>query len=185
MMGFAVKFNDCVDRYNILKTPTIQIANFFDKYPTVYKITLIINHLFRAAAMVGLMFIPGIPKLPGMAICFVGYLFYRLTVEKNCAYKFALPAFAGAAAFMLALPAIINIINGLAFTTASSGFLACASLIPLPLYAAYILLTVSYDVDKTLGQRSPNEAAKASCCQPSQKKSQEPEKRCYCEQPSV
>lgn len=146
-MGLAVRFNDCIDRYNILKTPTTRITNFFDEHPTAYKIALVTNHLFRAAAMIGLMFIPFVPKIPTMVICFVGSLFYRLTVEKNCAYKFALPAFAGAASFMLA----IKMINGVAFASIASGALACASLMPLILYGAYVLITVDYDVDKTLG----------------------------------
>ncbi len=148
------KLNDCIDRYNILVTPTTKIGDYFQTHPIAYKITLLINHLFRAAMMIGLMFIPHIPLYISMPLCFAGSLFYRLTVEKNCAYKFALPAFAGAAAFMLALPALINLFNGVAFTTFGTGLLTCLSFIPLLGYAAYIGLTVDYDVDETLGPQS-------------------------------
>jgi hypothetical protein len=67
-------------------------------------------------------------------LCFVGSLFYRLSVEKNCAYKFALPAFAGSMAFMIALPALISMINGVAFANVASGFANCALFLPLLFY---------------------------------------------------
>jgi hypothetical protein len=152
MMSCAVRFHDFIEKYNLLEKPTVAIGEFLNKHPTVYKIVLIFDHLFRAAMMVGLMFIPHIPIYASMSFCFVGSLIYRLTVEKNCAYKFALPAFAGAAAFMLTLPALINMINGVAFLTAGSGLLTCASFAPLLLYGTYIFLTVNYDVDSALGR---------------------------------
>jgi hypothetical protein len=156
----SVRFNETIEKYNILSAPTEYIATFFEKQPAAYKIALIINHLFRAAMMVGIMFIPQIPLAASMSICFVGSLFYRLTVERNCAYKFALPAFFGAAAFMLALPAIIGMINGTAFATIGSGFQAFGSLVPLALYGAYIILTVNYEVNKTLERLN----SKKPCC---------------------
>lgn len=151
MTGLSVRFHNCIERANCLTAPTKHLANFFDAHPTAYKIALIINHLFRAVMMVGLMFIPQVPLAISMGVCLVGSLFYRLTVERNCAYKFALPAFAGAAAFMLALPALINILNGGAFVSLSSTLQSGASLIPLAIYGTYIVLTVDYDVDKMLG----------------------------------
>ena len=150
-MDLSVSFHDCLDSFNILKEPTSKLSDYFDSHPTAYKIALIVNHLFRAAMMVGLMFIPYVPLPVSMAVCFVGSVFYRLTVEKNCAYKFALPAFAGAAAFMLALPGLISMINGIAFTSFATGLLACATFVPFILYGAYIILTVNYDVNEKMG----------------------------------
>lgn len=149
-MGLDVRFNDFVDSINILKKPTEKLASFFEDHPTAYKVALVFNHLFRAAVMVGCMFIPGLPPLAGLGICFVASVFYRLTVEKNCTYKFALPAFFGSVAFMLALPALIGMINGTAFTTVASAISATSAFIPLALYGTYILLTVNYDVNKNL-----------------------------------
>jgi|GEM_PF-1893818 len=160
-MGCVENFNNCIDRWNVLTKPTDCLAKFFGKHPALYKVALIVNHLFRVAMMVGFMFIPRIPKVPGMVVCFTASLFYRLTVEKNCAYKFALPAFAGALAVMLAIPAITNMINKVAFTSAGRGVLSCVSLIPIPLYVAYLLLTVSYDVDQNLKRQLEDK----NCCQ--------------------
>jgi hypothetical protein len=164
MTGLSVKFHGCIERYNLLEEPTKWIADRLNVYPTLYKIVLVVAHLFRAAMMVGFMFIPHLALWTKMALCFAGSLFYRLTVERNCAYKFALPAFAGAVAFMLALPAFINMINGVAFISVASGFLTCLSLLPLPLYWAYIVLTVDYDVDKTVGSRKPQIQSQEAVC---------------------
>jgi hypothetical protein len=169
-MQLSLRFNACIDRINILEKPTACIGEFLENHPTIYKITLIINHLFRAAMMVGLMFIPGVPLYASMPVCFVGSLFYRLTVEKNCTYKFALPAFAGAAAFMLALPALISMINGVAFATVASGFAACASFLPLLLYGTYIFLTVNHDVNQKLGLVKTNDVEPQGENKPCQEK---------------
>lgn len=160
MIDASLRYHNCIESCNFLHAPTKFIANIFDNNPTIYKIALLINHLFRAGMMVGVMCIPHIPFAPVMAICFTGSLFYRLTVERNCAYKFALPAFFGAAAFMLALPAIISMINKTAFTSIGSGFKACVSLIPLILYSIDITLTVNYNVNKALGLLQDEN----SCC---------------------
>lgn len=147
-MSLSVKFHDCLEKINILQSPTKTIADSLDSHPTIHKIVLLIDHLFRASMIFGSMYIPHIPLNAKMGICFSGSLFYRLTVERNCAYKFALPAFFGAVAFMLALPAIINMINKTAFLSKTTGFKAICSLFPLAFYGVYILLTVNYDVDK-------------------------------------
>lgn len=153
-MSLSVKFHHCIDKYNILETPTEIIAKHLKHHPTTYKIALLIFHLFRAAMVVGLMFIPHLPLYARMIICFSGSLAYRLIVEKKCPYKFALPAFFGAAAFMLALPAIISMINQTAFLTVGGGFKAVSSLLPLSFYGIYILLTVDYDVNANLAKNT-------------------------------
>lgn len=167
MVQISEKFNDCMERWNILTAPTENLAKFFDNHPTAHKIALFINHLFRAVMMVGLMFIPSVSIYISMPICFVGSVFYRLTVEKNCAYKFALPAFGGALAIMLAIPAIGAFVNGTAFSSGLSGFLSCASLLPIPLYIIYVVLTVNYDVNKRQTELKAQEvpADETCCCQ--------------------
>src|ERR1700678_1214627 len=94
--------NDWIERYNVLREPTEQINAYFVDHPNMYKAALIANHIFRAVAMVAFTLLLPFSPLVNMAICFAGSLFYRLTVEKNCAYKFALPAFAGSIALPIA-----------------------------------------------------------------------------------
>ncbi len=82
-----------------------------------------------------------------LGICFAGSLFYRLTVETNCAYKFALPAFAGSIAFPMGMTALTSLVTGVAFASMYAFGLAVLTLVPLAAYVTYIVLTVSYDVD--------------------------------------
>ena len=82
-----------------------------------------------------------------MGICLGGSLFYRLTVEENCAYKFALPAFGGAAAFLVGRSALAGLVSGAAFASIGAFAAACVAILPLGAYLAYVILTVAYDVD--------------------------------------
>ena len=93
-MSLDVALHNCIEKYNILQKPTEQIAGYFREHPNVYKAALLVNHIFRALAMAS--FCAALPfSAPiNIGICFAGSLFYRLTVETNCAYKFALPSFA-------------------------------------------------------------------------------------------
>jgi hypothetical protein len=93
-----------------------------------------------------MMFLPFVPAI-NLAICLGASLFYRLTVENNCAYKFALPAFAGGAAILLAKAALVPLITGVALASIGAWALAGAAFIAITAYVVYIALTVSYDVD--------------------------------------
>ena len=120
--------------HNVLTEPTNALEDFFAEHPTLRKIALIANHLFRAIAMLGLMIASPLPMLATSALCFIGSLFYRLTVEIHCAYKFALPAYAGSVAFCCLREAALT-------------SLRAAWFLPLAAYVTYIVLTVDYDVD--------------------------------------
>ncbi len=136
------------ERFNFLQKPTQQIKEYLTEHPNLYKAALLANHLFRALAMTA--FAACLPfSIPiNLAICFAGSLFYRLTVETNCAFKFALPAFAGSIAIPIALGAITSLVSGIAFASIGAFALACLSLIPLTAYLTYIAITVSNEVDE-------------------------------------
>lgn len=123
-MHLSTVFNEAIEKWNILEGPTEKIDEFFREHPNVFKVALIVNHIFRAAAMSFMMLAP-----IGWPICVLGSIFYRLTVEKNCAFKFALPSLAG----------------GFSFLMARAGELV--SMIPAALYLSYVVLTVDYEVD--------------------------------------
>lgn len=146
-MSFPTAFNDFIEDYNVLAEPTYQINDYFREHPTLYKVALLVNHIFRAVSMVGFELILPFSLPVNLLICFAGSLFYRLTVEKNCAYKFALPAFAGSVAIPLGLKALGDIINGVAFASIGAFAATAVLLVPITAYVAYIVLTVSYDVD--------------------------------------
>jgi hypothetical protein len=146
-MSLDVALHNCIERYNVLQKPTEQIAEYFREYPNVYKVALLVNHIFRALAMAAFCAVLPFSTPINIAICFAGSLFYRLTVETNCAYKFALPAFAGSIAIPMAATALTNIITGVALVSLTAFGLALVSLLPLAAYVTYIALTVNYDVN--------------------------------------
>jgi hypothetical protein len=140
-MSLSIATHNLIQRHNILTTPTNRINVYFSTYRGAYKIALLANHIFRAAAMAALM-----SAGAGVFLCFAGSLFYRLTVENHCAYKFALPAFAGACAFLIGKAGLASLASGSAFASLGAFSVAVVPLLPLAAYAAYIGLTVDYDV---------------------------------------
>lgn len=146
-MSSELSFHNVIENYNVLRKPTEQISNYLRDHPSLYKAVLLVNHIFRAVSMVAFNLILPFSAPVNIAICFAGSLFYRLTVETNCAYKFALPAFAGSLAIPMALTALTQLISGIAFVSLSAFAVALLSLLPLTAYLTYIVLTVNHDVD--------------------------------------
>jgi hypothetical protein len=137
-MSLPLAFHDFIQKYNVLAEPTKVVNRYLRDNPRQYKVALVINHLFRAVAMATFLAMCPFPLLVSGSICLTGSLFYRLTVETNCAYKFALPSFVGGLAFHL---------SGLALKHFSSwAAIACTS-VSIGIYFTYVILTVSYDVD--------------------------------------
>lgn len=137
-MSLALSFHNFIEQYNVLTEPTQKIHQYLRAHPRLYKVALVINHLFRAVAMATFFAVCPGPLLISSSICFLGSLFYRLTVETNCAYKFALPAFVGGLALRLSV---------MTFKHFSSWEAVAGSSVSLSVYLAYVVLTVSYDVD--------------------------------------
>jgi hypothetical protein len=149
-IGPATALHDFIEKNNVLQKPTEQITAYFTEHPTFYKAALLANHFFRALSMAALCAFMPFSPLINLAICFGGSLFYRLTVETNCAYKFALPAFAGSIAIPLGAVALANLVTGVAFASLYAVGLAFLSFLPLAAYVTYIVLTVNYDVENRL-----------------------------------
>lgn len=140
--------HNAIDKYNFLQKPTEQIRDFVLNHPNYYKAALVANHIFRAVSMAAFhVFLPFTMPV-NLAVCFVGSLFYRLTVETNCAYKFALPAFVGGAVLPMAWTAASQLVSGVALASLGAFATATLGLIPLAGYITYIALTVNYDVNE-------------------------------------
>ncbi|MBM3208662.1 MAG: hypothetical protein FJZ57_08745 [Chlamydiae bacterium] len=146
-MSLATSLHNTIMRYNVLSQATQNIKEHFDYHPNAFKVALIANHIFRAAAMTGFMLAMPLSFPASLGVCFASSLFYRLTVEQNCAYKFAMPALGGSIAFLFGQNALTNLISGVAFASLEALSSSLIAVLPLGLYAAYVILTVSYDVD--------------------------------------
>lgn len=146
-MTVSSQFHEMITQHNILTKPTQDLASYFARNPQMLKAAMICNHIFRAAVMLG--FMVALPfSLPvSAALCAAGALFYRLTAETNCSYKFSLPAFGGALSALIAKPALLQIISGVAFVSMSALATALIGIVPIAMYAIYVVLTVDYDVN--------------------------------------
>jgi hypothetical protein len=146
----AIALHNAIERYNILKAPTDQINNYLNHHLVFRKTALLVNHIFRTVSILAFQNLFPSSAPINLAMCFSGSLFYRLTVETHCAYKYALPAFGGAISFLIGKQAISHVIHGVAFTSLSTLASTLSALTPLACYVSYILLTVSYDVDASI-----------------------------------
>ena len=117
---------------NVLQRPAKWVDNFLSQHPNARKTALVVDHFFRTAGMIALMMWLPFSMPVNMAICVGGSLFYRLTVEKACAYKFSLPSMGGAMAFMIGKEVLQQL----------------GVLLPLSLWLAYVLLSVHYEVEE-------------------------------------
>ena len=147
-MSLSLSFHNRIENYNVLKEPTKQIDRYLTDHPNLHKATLLANHIFRAASMAAFSLMLPYSAPVSAGICLTGSLFYRLTIETHCAYKFALPAFAGSIALPMGQAGLTALASGVAFASLSTLASAFISLLPLTAYFTYIALTVSYDVDK-------------------------------------
>jgi len=143
----SISLHNFIENYNPLEIPTTKIYDYLHDHPDLYKAALLANHIFRAVSMTAFNLVLPFSTPMNIAICFAGSLFYRLTVETHCAYKFALPAFAGALAFPAANCALNDLIHGVAFSSMNALAFTLTKVLPLTAYIAYITLTVNYDVD--------------------------------------
>ncbi|MCB1109812.1 MAG: hypothetical protein KDK64_02435 [Chlamydiia bacterium] len=146
-MSLDVRFHNFIDRHSPLKTPTQYVERKAKENPFLFKGVVVMNHLFRALSMWAFLKFHKASMNTKVAFCFAGSLGYRLTIETKCAYKFALPSFAGAVAFLVGKESLPRVINGAAFKSIKSLGNATLNLAPLTGYMIYIILTTSYDVD--------------------------------------
>lgn len=144
---FDVKLHQFIENNNIFDNFADAVKDFFKEHPLAHKIALVANHIFRALAMSALCLALPFAPAANIGICFAGSLFYRLTVENNCPFKFALPAFAGSLAIPLGVQAILDFVSHVAFASLDTFIKTTGALVSLFAYTSYVLLTVNYDVN--------------------------------------
>ena len=146
-MSLAVSLHNTIQKCNVLQKPTEQLKGYFTNHSTVHKTALVVAHLFRALPMVAAKMVLPFSTPVSLVVCFLGSVFYRIVVEGHCPFKYAIPSFAGAIAIIAAYPAVVDVINGVAFASLGAFSLAVVSFLPLACYLTYAVLTISYDVD--------------------------------------
>lgn len=133
-----------------LTIATQKYGNFLRKNPNVYKVVLLVNQLFRTVMMVALMaFLPYAPVV-NFTIGLAGSLFYRISVERGCAFRFALPSCIGAAAYDLSRTSLPALTNGAAFRSLQHFAAALAGFWPLALWTIAITAITHTEVEAWL-----------------------------------
>jgi len=83
-------------------------AKEFDKRPTLYKTSLVVSHIFRSIMMYGLM---SLSPFFTFGVVLPLSLLYRVTIERFCAFRFALPSLVGGAALIFSQYSIFGYIS--------------------------------------------------------------------------
>lgn len=124
------------------------IGNYLEKNPALYKAVVVINHLFRAMLMA--VFMVALPYGLAMscAVSLGASLFYRLTIERNCAFKFALPSCLGGISYHLSRYGVHSMVAGIMLRSVdllNAGFIGS---LPLTLWTFAIISITDDDVEK-------------------------------------
>jgi len=149
-----------------LSAYTSKGAAWLDERPRLYKAAIVANHLFRAVSMVGFMYLMPFSPLVNFSVSLVASIFYRVTIERFCQFRFTIASCLGAGAMMLALPAIDSIISGVAFGSLGLIAKAFVELLPLVLYGVSILKIANDGVDEYMEKlkQTPGANNKMGCC---------------------
>lgn len=168
-MGIINSINK-IPEYIGLDKLTHTVGSWLDRHPVVNKIVMIVNHIFRTIAMIALMYLLPFSPIVNLAIGIGASLFYRITVERFCPFRFALSACLGAAAYELSSPFLADIINGVAFQSFNAFAAAFIGILPLAI-SSVVIIGISNDaVDRKYAQQESvgcctvPPKARTSCC---------------------
>ena len=120
------------------------INSYFNEDPTRLKIAIFANHFFITVANLALMVMLPCSMPTNIAFCFIASLFYRVTVEKDCAHKLALLSFSGAAISLVLINEIEKMTGELIFASIVSPTLFLSI---LSIHVSYVMANVDYEVD--------------------------------------
>lgn len=98
---------DYIDKKISFQPLSEQFMRWVKKYPTIHKIVTVFNHCIRTMCMAAMMVPLG---FTGTALGLSTALFYRITTENPCPFKYSLPAFFGGLASQLALFSVFPLI---------------------------------------------------------------------------
>jgi hypothetical protein len=124
------------------------VGEWLDAHPFVNKVVVVANHFFRAVAMHTFMCFLPLSLLINFTVGLAGSLFYRMTIERFCHFRFALPSFLGAIAFSISYNLLQTVMRRVALN--SFKFMAYAFITALPLvqYIGYVLVITHQAVEK-------------------------------------
>ncbi len=141
-----------------------KIGDWLDRHPKINTIVVIANHIFRALGMLALFTVMPGSFLAKCAIMLGASLFYRITIERFCHFRFAIPACLGGMAMELSIPALANIINGAAIQSFASLGTSLIAISPLVLYLAGIVWISHSPIQELIKKKKAQD--NPCCCEP-------------------
>lgn len=119
----------------------------FNQHPLINKIVVLAIFIFRSAMMSAYMAALPFTSVPSFFIGLGISVFYRVTIEPDCRYRFAILSCVGAETYSISKPALLALINGMAFRSLITLSMTLLSAAPFAICATVILSEVNQNVD--------------------------------------
>jgi len=124
------------------------VGKVLDENPLINKIVVLANFVFRIAMMVTFMAALPFSILPSFLISVGASIFYRVTIERFCQYRFAILSCVEAGAYEIAKPALAALISGAAFSSLAAFGTSLALMTPFVIGGAAIISVTNQNVNE-------------------------------------
>jgi hypothetical protein len=131
------------------------VGKVLDESPLINKIVILANFVFRIAMMVTFMAVMPFSFLPSFLLSAGASVFYRVTIERFCQYRFAMLSCAAAGAYEIAKPAFLALISTAAFSSLTAFGTALALMTPFIISGAAIVSVTNQNVNDKYRQMHP------------------------------
>lgn len=157
------------------------VGKVLDENPLVNKIIVVANFIFRTAMMVCFMAAMPFSILPNFLISFGLSVFYRVTIERFCQYRFSILSCAAAGGYEIAKPALTALISGAAFTSLAAFGSTLILMTPFVICGAAIISVTNQNVNERYQKSHPTaKNTLINCCQKSQAEQHHKQKEKSC-----
>ena len=137
------------------------IGRKLDASPPIHKVVVFVAHLFRMLASLALLSFLPFSFAINCLITLAGSLFYRVAIERICAFHFAIPDCLGAMALALFLPYLINMTAISTFSMLAETF---AHLVPFAIYLGVTVWLSHSEVEERSTLLNLQKPKPKSCC---------------------
>lgn len=147
-----VKLDDFLKEPTMMKAAIDAAGVELKKHPNIYKCAIIVDHLLNASKMYALVQILPYSKCTNCVVTGISSLYYRVTAEGPCAFRFSIISCFGGAAFISARIGMIEFARGTAFRSLALFLKSSCTLAPLSIYLFCIVKFTNDDVDAYLAR---------------------------------
>lgn len=121
------------------------IGRKLDANPLLHKIAVFAAHMFRMLASLALITFLPFSFPVNCLVALGGSVFYRVAIERNCPFHFAIPDCIGGMALSMSLPALVNITGLSTFAMLAETFIR---IVPLGAYLGFTVWLSHHEVEE-------------------------------------